>query len=104
MQDVQQALTTSASIKAGQGTVRAFDWYNPNSSAIYVFLYDSTTAPTPGSKSGLVYQKGLPAGAGSNFTIPGDIYFDNGIWIAVSTLPAGNTAPSTGAVLTTVFD
>lgn len=102
--DVRQALTTNAQIIVGPGTFLGFDWFNPDAATSYIFVYDTATSPTIGNLPGLLYEKGLPAGAGSNEVFPaGGRAFQNGLWIAVSTSPTTGSAPGTGLVLTTMF-
>jgi hypothetical protein len=101
---VSQALTTSVNIKSSAGTVYGFDYFNPNAVPVYVFLYNTTTTPgTIGATTVLLFQKGLPAGAGSNVSFPNGLAFSTGIAIAVSTSPTSSAAPSTGLVLTTLY-
>jgi hypothetical protein len=102
--NVQQALTTSASVKGSAGQLYGFDWFNPNSGTVYVFIYNATSAPTIGSTTNLIYQKGIPAGAGSNVEFQFGIPCGTGIYIAVSTSPTSSAAPSTGLVLTTLYE
>lgn len=102
--DIRQALTTNAQIVAGYGTFLGFDWFNASAAVAYVFVYDTASTPTVGSTTGLIYQKGLPAGAGSNEVFPaGGRAFQLGLWIAVSSSPNSSSAPDTGLVLTTMF-
>ena len=104
LSNVQQALTTSVNIKASAGQVYGFDWFNPNAVTVYVFIYNTATTPgTIGATTVLLYQKGLPAGAGSNEFFDLGIAFGTGIAIAVSTSPTSSAAPSTGLVLTTLY-
>jgi hypothetical protein len=105
LSNVQQALTTSVNIKGTAGQVYGFDWFNPNAVTVYVFIYNTTTTPgTIGATTVLLYQKGLPAGAGSNEFFNIGLAFSTGIAIAVSTSPTSSAAPSTGLVLTTLYD
>src|ERR1035437_180915 len=102
--NVQQALTTSVNIKGTAGQVYGFDWFNPNALSVYVFIYNTATTPgTIGATTVLLYQKGLPAGAGSNEFFNIGLAFGTGIAIAVSTSPTSSAAPSTGLVLTTLY-
>jgi hypothetical protein len=105
LSNVQQALTTSINIKASAGSFYGFDWFNPNAVTVYIFIYNTATTPgTIGATTVLIYQKGLPAGAGSNIEFPMGIPCSAGIAIAVSTSPTSAAAPSTGLVLTTLYD
>jgi hypothetical protein len=102
---VAQALTTSVQVKGSAGQFYGFDWFNPNSYTVYVFVYNTTTTtPTIGGTTNLIYQKGLPAGAGSNWQTDFGIPCSNGICISVSTVANSTGAPSTGLVLTTLYD
>lgn len=102
--DVRQAITTNAQIVAGAGRFMGFDWFNASAAVAYVYVYDTATTPTVGNLGNLIYEKGLPAGAGSNEVFPaGGRAFQLGLWIGVSSLPSGSSAPGTGLVLTTFF-
>lgn len=101
--DVQQALTISAQVKPSAGQFYGFDWFNPNSVTVYVFIYDTTSAPSIGSTTNLIYQKGIPAGESSNQFFDLGISTSNGIYVAASTSPTSSAAPSTGLVLTTLY-
>jgi hypothetical protein len=102
---VSQALTTSTNIKATAGQFYGFDWFNPNAVTVYIFVYNTTTlAPAIGGTTNLVYQKGLPAGAGSNWLNDFGIPCSNGITIAVSTSATSTGTPGTGLVLTTLYE
>jgi hypothetical protein len=102
--NVQQALTSDAQVKASAGQLYGFDWFNPNSGTVYIFVYNTTSAPTIGSTTNLIYQKGLPAGAGANIEFEFGIPCSSGIYVAVSTSPTSSAAPSTGLVLTTLYE
>ncbi len=101
--NVQQALTTSAQVKASAGSFGGFDWGNPNSVPVYVFVYNTTSAPTIGSTTNLIYEKMIPANAGSNQEFGLGIPASSGIYVAVSTSATSSAAPSTGLVLTTLY-
>lgn len=106
--EVEQALTTSVLVKSSPGKFTGFDWGNPNPNVVYIFVYDTTSAPAIGSKTNLVYQKMLPANAGSHLEIAGGVRCSSGIYVAVSTSPSGTgsppTPPAIGVVLTTMYE
>ena len=103
--NVQQAITTSAIVKASAGQFYGFDWYNPNAYAVYVFVYNTTTsAAAIGAATNLIYQKGIPAGAGSNWMCDFGLPCSSGIVISVSTVANSTGAPATGLVLTTLYE
>lgn len=102
--DIRQALTTNAQIVAGPGVFLGFDWFNASAATAWVFVYDTASTPTVGSTSSLIYQKGIPAGAGSNEVFPaGGRAFQLGLWIGVSSAATSSSAPGTGLTLTTMF-
>jgi hypothetical protein len=101
--NVQQALTTFTNVKNAAGQFYGFDWYNTTAATAYVFIYNTTGTPTIGSTTNLIYQKGIPAGAGSNVEFSLGIPCSAGITIAVSTSATSSTAPSPGLVLTTLY-
>lgn len=94
--DTYTALTNSAQvIKASAGKFYGYYYYNPNSSATYILIYDvaaaSVTVGTTTPK--LVYC--IPATSGANVEISMGIPFTNAGWsIACATTGGGNTAPS----------
>ena len=102
--NVQQSLTTSAIVKASAGQFYGFDWFNPNAVTVYVFVYNTTTSGNAiGSATNLIYQKGLPAGAGSNWLNDFGVPCSSGIVISVSTSATSTGTPGTGLVLTTLY-
>jgi hypothetical protein len=103
LSNVQQALTTSAQIKASTGQKYGYLITNPNAVTVYVFYYNTTSAPTIGSTTNLVDQIGIPAGSAANLMHTIGLAFSTGIYVAVSTSATSSAAPSTGLTITTYY-
>lgn len=101
---VEQALTASAQVKSSAGLKYGYEVFNPNSVTVYVFFYNTTSAPTIGSTTNLITQMGIPAGSGAVFNHTIGITFSTGIYVAVSTSATSAAAPSTGLVITTLYN
>lgn len=102
--NVQQALTTSAKVDVKLGNLYGFSVYNPNGAATWVMYYNSTTAPTIGSTTNLMYEIAVPAGTTIVHPITdGGAVFSSGLYVAVATTATGSTAPATGLTITTVY-
>lgn len=94
--DTYTALTNSAQvIKGSAGTFGGYYIYNPNSSAMYVMVYNVAAASvTVGTTTPqLVFC--IPATAGANLEIANGINFSTAMSIAAATTGGGNTAPGT---------
>lgn len=86
---------TKTAIKAGAGTFGGYMFYNPNSSVVYLQVWNvaigsitvGTTAPT--------YVIPIPATAGANVEFTNGINHSAEINIAATTTATGSTAPST---------
>src|ERR1700690_819544 len=102
--NVQQSLTSSALVKGSAGQKYGYEVYNPNASAVYVFFYNTTSAPTIGSTTNLLTQMGIPSLSGAIFNHTIGIPFSTGIYVAVSTSPTSAAAPGSGLTITTLYD
>jgi hypothetical protein len=100
---VQQALTSSASVKSSGGQLYGYGVFNPNTSTVYMFWYNTTSVPSIGSTTNLVFEIGIPAGAAANVSFDNGIVFLAGIYVAVSTSATVAVAPSTGVVITSLY-
>lgn len=94
--DGSTALTNSAqAIKGSAGTFGGYYIYNPNSSAVYVHIYDvasgSVTVGTTNPKNTFC----IPATSGANLEITNGIKYSTAMSCAATTTGGGNTAPST---------
>lgn len=94
--DGSTALTNSAqAIKASAGTFGGYYIYNPNSSAVYVHIYNtasgSVTVGTTNPKNTFC----IPATSGANLEITNGIQYGTAMSCAATTTGPGNTAPST---------
>jgi hypothetical protein len=101
--NVQQAITTSALVKAVNGEFFGYAVYNPNAAAVWVEWYNTKTAPTLGSTTNLLFQVAVPAGATVNVEFGNGIDFNTGIYVGVATTATGAVAPATGLTITTVY-
>jgi hypothetical protein len=101
----QQALTTSANVKASAGQIYGYTVSNPNASGYYVMWYNLASAPaTIGQTSGLILGPILiPAGGTANVSFPQGIACGTGIEVSVATTATGSTAPGTGFSITTLY-
>lgn len=101
--NVQQALTTSAQVKSTSGNIYGYAIYNPNAAATWVMYYNTTTAPTIGSTTNLVFEFAVPNASTVNVEFSQGIQFSSGLYVAVATTANGSSAPSTGLTITTVY-
>jgi hypothetical protein len=101
--NVQQALTTSAQVKSSAGQVMGYAISNPNAATTWFFYYNTTSAPTIGSTTNLIFEVGIPAGGTANVEWANGIPASSGIYVAVATTATGNTAPGTGLTITTMY-
>jgi hypothetical protein len=85
------AVTT---VKSGAGELGAYHCLNPNASAVYVQIFDTSGAVTLGSTVP-VLSLGLPASDGGNLEWTMGIHFANAIKVAATTTATGSTAPGT---------
>lgn len=95
--DGSTALTNTAqAIKASAGNLYGYYIGNPNSSAVYVHLYNTAAASvTVGTTNPLVTFY-IPGSAAANLTFPYPITFSNAGWsCSATTTGGGNTAPGT---------
>lgn len=105
--NVQQALTGSAEVKASAGNLYSIRAVNTNTYPVWVFVYNTTSAPTIGSATNLIYQFCAPASSATpggfidNFDYP--IAASSGIYVAVSQSPTSASAPATGLTVTTTY-
>ena len=94
--DGSTALTNTAqAIKASAGTFGGYYIYNPNTSAIYVHIYNvasgSVTVGTTNPKNTFC----IPASSGANLEITNGIQYGTAMSCAATTTGGGNTAPAT---------
>jgi len=95
--DTFTALTNTAqAIKASAGNLYGYYIYNPNSSAVYVNLYNVASASVTVGTTTPLMNIAIPATSGANLMFPYPITFSNAGWSAsCTTTGGGNTAPST---------
>lgn len=95
--DTFTALTNTAqAIKASAGNLYGYYIYNPNSSAVYVNLYNIAAASVTVGTSTPLMNLAIPASSGANLMFAYPITFSNAGWSAsCTTTGGGNTAPST---------
>ena len=95
--DTFTALTNTAqAIKASAGNLYGYYIYNPNSSAVYVNLYNVASASVTVGTTTPLMNLAIPASSGANLMFPYPITFSNAGWSAsCTTTGGGNTAPTT---------
>lgn len=102
------AAVQSTAVKASAGQVYALHFFNLNAAAVYVRLYNQTTAPASTDTANIVYRALIPgntAGAGFVVPIPPGVVFSTGIGLRVTAAVADNdnTALAASTVLGNVF-
>jgi hypothetical protein len=101
---VSQTLTTSASVKGSAGQLYGYGVGNPNAATnVWLFFYNSTSAPTIGSTTNLIYQIMIPGGSAANVAFDNGIAFGTGIQVAVSTSATSAAAPATGLTVSSIY-
>ena len=95
--DGSTALTNSAqAIKASAGQLFGWYIYNPNSSAIYVLIYNTAAGSVTVGITNPVMTLCIPATSAANVEFTNGIEFTNAGWSAAATTTGGgSTAPGT---------
>lgn len=94
--DGSTALTSTAQqIKGTAGTLGGWYIYNPNSSAVYVPIYNVVSASVTVGTTNPAMVLAIPATSAANLELANGIQFGTAISIAAATTAAGNTAPGT---------
>lgn len=93
------ALTaTATAIKAAAGTIGGWYLYNPNSTVVYVQLFDAATGAVTLGSTAPVAALGIPAGSAANVVSAAGINFTTAITVAATTTATGSTAPASALV------
>lgn len=93
--DTYTALTNSAqAIKASAGKFGGYYIYNPNSSAVYVMIYNIAAASVTVGTSTAKLVFCIPAQSAANLELLAGIPFDTALSLAAATTGGGNGAPS----------
>ena len=93
---VALGLTNSAvTVTENPGPFLGYNCYNPNSTAVFVQLFDTTGSVTVGTTSPTRTIQILPAGPTGQQNISPPWSAVNGIKVAATTTQSGSTAPST---------
>lgn len=80
-------------IKSTKGNFGGYFFYNQNSSATYLQVFDATSVANA-TLTTLKMIIGLPATAGANMEWSRGVSFNKGIYVRAATTATGNTAPS----------
>lgn len=96
------AATVSA-IKAGLGYVFGFSIYNPNTSAIYVQVFDALSADVTLGTTAAKCVIGIPASSGVSMSLTKPLEMAKGISAAATTTPGGATGPTSGVVVNVFY-
>jgi hypothetical protein len=91
----QTNLTATATVSGGAGKFGGYMFYNSNSSAAYVQVFDTTGAVTLGTTPP-TFVVPIPAAAGANLEFASGIAMASGIKIAATTTATGATTVTTG--------
>jgi hypothetical protein len=99
--------TVVSVLNSHAGQAQAITCYNPAAAVTYIQIFDAATAGavTLGTTTPVV-TFGVPTVASTTMSTGGDlgIKFFNGIQIAATTTPTGNTAPATAAVCNVLYN
>ena len=96
------ALLTATAVQVGATGARslyAFDFLNSGASVAYIQIFDAVAANVTLGTTVPKLVKPVPAGYSSwqeSYSVGTQIAFTNGITVAATTTPTGNTAPATG--------
>lgn len=91
----QVALTnTVASIKSSAGQVGGWMFYNPNTSAVYIQVYNAVSGSVTVGTTTAAYVLALPPGAAANVEYANGITHSTAISAAATTTATGSTAPT----------
>jgi hypothetical protein len=94
--DGSTALTNTAqAIKASAGNFGGYFIYNPNTSAVYVHIYNVVAASVIVGTTNPTNTFCIPASSGANLEISKGIYYSTAMSCAATTTGGGNTAPTT---------
>jgi len=86
---------TKTAVKAGVGTMGGYMFYNPNSSVVYLQVWNVAIGSVTVGTTTPTYVIPIPATAGANVEFTNGINHSTEINIAVTTTATGSTAPST---------
>lgn len=100
----QTALTNSkVAVKASAGNFGGYILYNPNSSAVYVQVFDVASASVTLGTTAPTYVIAIPATATANIEFSNGINHATAITLAATTTATGSTAPSTACTATFLY-
>jgi hypothetical protein len=92
----QTALSnTKTSVKASAGTLGGYMFYNPNSSVVYIQVFDVASGSVTVGSTTPTYVIPIPATSGANVEFTNGINHATAIVIAATTTATNSTAPST---------
>lgn len=81
-------VATAIFVRQGPCNVTAYQVSNPTTGAGYVQFYDTALAPTVGTtQPNWIAYAPTTASTSLAFSVPGGLYFQNGLWIAATTGP-----------------
>jgi hypothetical protein len=83
-------------VKGSAGKLWGWQVYNPNSTIVYLQVFDATS-PTPGTSTP-VLSLFVPILGGIDAYLDSPISFSNAIKVTVTTTPTGGTAPASAAI------
>ncbi len=79
-------LATALQVRGGACNVTAYQINNPSTGAGYVQLFDTMIGPTVGTTQA-TWTIFVPTGGQANlaFSVPGGLFFSQGLWVAATT-------------------
>jgi hypothetical protein len=93
-------LATASQVKAASGAVFGYHLYNPNSTIVYVQVFDAPSASVTVGTTAPKFVLALPPKAVLDTQPAHAIGMSSGITVACTTTALGSTAPSTGLLAT----
>lgn len=87
---------------AGNRRIYSYNIFNPNTSVVFILLFNKSTAPVLGTDTPIDWLA-VPAGAVLDGYWPLSPAFTAGLWIAAVTAANGTTAPATGVPVSLGF-
>lgn len=85
---------TKTAIKASAGQIYCWAFFNSNTAAAYVQVFNLASASITLGTTAPTFSLGLPGGGGSNICTDEGIAFSTAITIAVTTTRTGSTGPA----------
>lgn len=95
------ATASATTVKSSQGNLYGIHIGNPNSSDVFLQVFDDTSPNVGTDTPKQSYRVDSQSSLNKSMTVP--IKFDNGISYAITTTSTGNTSPSTASVVNVIY-